>query len=267
MSMEFALLGEIITLSHDPTNTRLDEFATKVATSPQLAAKVVRVSNSALYGMEGKINRLERAVLILGMRTVAEIASSLLVANRLQSVNIGTLGGDALWMHSLETGVCAQLIARCLLPSVESEAYLAGLLHDLGVLELYETYGQSYAETVTRCQREQVPLIELEQEMFNENHGKRLLTRAGDWHFPELLTQAIGYHDAPEQAPEASRTLATVVRASHIVVAEPRKGWSDVPPTEQDEEILRGLGLQPDDMIDIRALLEERMKEVIPILR
>ncbi len=48
MSIEFALLGEIITLSHDPLNTALDDFADKVATSPQLAAEVVRVSNSAL---------------------------------------------------------------------------------------------------------------------------------------------------------------------------------------------------------------------------
>ena len=267
MSIEFALLGEIISLSQDPTNTPLDDFANKVATSPQLAAEVVRVSNSALYGMEGRINRLERAVLILGMRTVAEIASSTLVASRMRAMSIGALGGDALWMHSLEIGVCSQFIARCLVPSVESEAYLAGLLHDLGMLEMYEAHGKPYSEAVARCQREQTPLIGLEAEAFEQTHGRRLLARAGDWHFPELLTQAIGYHDAPQEAPEASRSLATVVRAAHIVVAEPSKGWSDMPPTPEDDQILRDLGLQPEDVVDIRALMQERMKEVVSVLR
>ena len=267
MSIEFALLGEIISLSSDTNDAPLDDFSDKVATSPKLAAEVVRISNSALYGMEGKINRLERAVLILGMRTVAEIASSLLVASRMQGVSIGALGGDALWLHSLETGVCAQLIARCLLPSIESEAYLAGLLHDLGMLELYESYGEPYAKVVTRCQLEQIPLVELEQAAFGETHGQRLLSRAGDWHFPELLTEAIGHHDTPDDAPDASRTLATVVRAAHIVLAEPGKGWTDLPPTPLDEQILQELGLQPDDVIDIRALLEERMKDVVQVLR
>ncbi len=154
-----------------------------------------------------------------------------------------------------------------MVPSVESEAYLAGLLHDLGVLEMYEAHGKPYSEAVTRCQREQVPLIRLEGETFGDTHGMRMLARAGDWHFPQLLIEAIGYHDAPQEAPEASRSLATVVRASHIVVAEPSKGWSDTPPTPEDDQILRDLGLQPDDMVDIRALMQERMKEVISVLR
>ncbi len=153
------------------------------------------------------------------------------------------------------------------MPSVEFEAYLAGLLHDLGVLEMYEAHGKPYSEAVTRCQREQIPLIGLEADAFGETHGQRLLARAGDWHFPELLTQAIGYHDAPQEAPEASRGLAMVVRAAHIVVAEPCKGWSDMPPSPEDDQVLRDLGLQPDDMVDIRALMQERMKEVVSVLR
>jgi HD-like signal output (HDOD) protein len=266
MSIELVLLGEILDLAQDP-ETHLDAFGEKVATSPQLAAEVVRVSNSALYGMEGRINRLERAVLILGIRTVAEIASSLLVASRMRGVNIGKLGGDALWMHSLETGVCAQLIARCLSLPSESEAYLAGLLHDLGLLDLYESYGEPYSDTVQRCKSEQVPLVGLEQEAFGETHGERLLARASDWRFPQHLREAIGYHDTPAQAPEASRTLATLIRAAHIIVAEPSQGWSCMPPTPEDDEILRDLGVLPEDAGDIQSLLAERMKEVLTVLR
>ena len=266
MSIELVLLGEILAIARD-SDASLDEFGQKVGTSPQLAREVVRVSNSALYGMEGKINRLERAVLILGTRAVAEIASTLLVAKQMRGMNIGRVAGDQIWIHSLHTGLCAQLIARCLSLPSESEAYLAGLLHDLGLLDLHEAYGEPYANTVERSQTEQVPLIGLEEEAFGETHGKRLLIRASDWQFPQQLCEAIGYHDSPQEAPEGSRTLATLIRAAHIIVAEPGKGFSDMPPTPEDESILSDLGLVPDDVSDIQALLIERMKEVAPILR
>ena len=122
MSTELVLLGEILQLASD-SGCNLDTFGEKVATSPKVTAEVVRVSNSALYGMEGKINRLERAVLILGMRTVADIASALLVAARMKNMDVGELRGDAIWTHSLEIGVCAQLVARSLGLPLESEAY------------------------------------------------------------------------------------------------------------------------------------------------
>jgi HD-like signal output (HDOD) protein len=264
MSSELALLGEILNLAGSP-DASLDDFGAKVATSPQLAAEVVRVSNSALYGMEGRINRLERALLILGMRTVGEIASALLVAKKMKGMNIGELSGDALWMHSLEIGVCAQLIARCLSLPLESECYLAGLLHDLGVVGLYEAHGEKYADLVVRCHNDRTPLVLGEQETLNETHGTHLLNAAAEWGFPEVLRQTIGYHDTPADAPESCRVLATLIRAAHIVVTEPSNGWTDVPPTDEDEQILTDLDLSADDASDIQALMEDQIKEIAPL--
>jgi HD-like signal output (HDOD) protein len=266
MSIELVLLGQLLNLAGDP-DCSLESFGEQVATSPHLAVEVVRVSNSALYGMEGKINRLERAVLILGMRTVADIASAVLVAKEMKGMNVGSLSGDSLWMHSLETGVCAQLIARCLSLPLESEAYLAGLLHDLGILELYEDKGEPYAETIVTAQKEERSLIEVERETFGEDHCSRLLTVSAGWGFPSLLCEAIGYHDCPLEAPEASRTLAALVRAAHIVIDEPSEGWSDVPKTDEDEALLELLDLEPQDVEDIQAMQIDRMKEVAPLFR
>jgi len=91
VSIELALLGQILMLAEDE-HTSSATLSMTVANSPMLAANVVRVSNSALYGMEGRVARLERAVLVLGVRTVASIASTVLARGLLDVEQVGALG-------------------------------------------------------------------------------------------------------------------------------------------------------------------------------
>ena len=126
---DLGLLGEILGLSRDPS-LNLDDFLEKLRLSPTLAADVVRAADSALYGMKGKITRVERAVLILGARTVASIVSALVIQRTLVK-SVADRKGHAIWMHSIETGVCAELVATCLELGIEADAYVAGLLHHL----------------------------------------------------------------------------------------------------------------------------------------
>jgi len=261
MSMELALLGELLMLGRNP-DVSLDEFGEKAATSPHLAAEIVRVSNSALYGMEGRINRLERAVLILGIRTVSTIASSVLVAQELRAAPIPGLSPDALWVHSLETGVCAQLIARCLSLPMESEAYLGGLLHDLGIPELYKQHGARYSDLIAQAQKRGECLEELERAAFDTTHGEVLARQTLEWGFPELLQSVVAHHHAPERADDASRPVAMLIHAAHIMMRQHGADWIDGTPSESDPRVLADLGLTPEDVDEVLSLLGEQIKEV-----
>lgn len=240
----------------------MEEFAETVANSPTLAAGVVRASNSPLYGMEGRVSRLERAVLVLGVRTVASIASTVLVATETRALDLDGVDGDAIWIHSLQVGICAQLLARHLRIQPDSEAYLAGLLHDMGTLYLADEYGARYAEILLRAAREGRRLEELEREAFGLTHASRLRELAEEWGFPEALREALGHHHDPNEAPEGSRTLASLVYAAHILPRPTADAWCDqVREDEADGEFLAGLGLTPDDTEPIRAAAEEKIKE------
>jgi HD-like signal output (HDOD) protein len=265
MSIEMTLLGQILNMSRDPEGD-LNEFSNKVASSPRLATEIVRIANSALYGMEGRIHQLERALMVLGVRTVASIASSILVGDKVRDIEIGGVTGDQLWMHSLETGTCAQLMARCLSQPLESEAYLAGLLHDLGMLDLFSDHGTAYAELVELTLREPLELHELEQERFGETHASRLGGLLRAWDFPELLQVAVGAHHAPETAPESSRMLAALVKGAHCLITDPTDGWQDATHGPDDATFLADLGLLPEDVGDLRAELTERMKKISAVL-
>jgi putative nucleotidyltransferase with HDIG domain len=259
---EFALLGQILELANDE-EVVLEHFGRVVAQSPSLAVKIVKVANSALYGMEGRITRLERAVLILGVRAVASIASSVLASTRMKGVRLGSLRGDALWLHSLETGVCAELTARCLGLPNEAEAYLAGLLHDMGLLEMQDAHGKRWEELFERSMRDNLPLEVLEQEAFGTTHAALLASKAKEWGFPEKLRDAIGGHHNPDLAPESTRAITNMVRVAHLLVSEPTAQWKDAPVNaEADAAVLRDLGLGDDDITDIRTALAERLKDL-----
>ena len=153
-------------------------------------------------------------------------------------------------------------MARCLALPVEHEAYLAGLLHDLGIIELFEAHGEAYVQILHRAHEQGIALNQLEQEALGESHETRLLTRASEWNFPEGLAKAIGHHHTPLEAPAECRSLAMMLHAAHIIIPEPNDGWSDHVTSVTDEETLNELGLYPDDAEDIRALTQERLKEV-----
>jgi putative nucleotidyltransferase with HDIG domain len=260
MSAELALLGGILRDCEDP-DLSLGEFAERVARSPQLASEIVRVANSALYGMEGRIKRLDRAVLMLGQRPVASIATGVLVARRSRSLAIGPIRGDALWLHSLETAICAELIARCLDLADPGEAYLAGLIHDMGIPELGEAHGESYARVLERAAREELPLEALEREALGDSHAARLAELAGEWGFPEGIRAAIAAHHAPLEAQEGSRSLASLIAASHALLAEDPAGWIEPGADLEAGPVLEKLGLLPDDVVEIRELTAEKLQQ------
>ncbi|MFQ5699364.1 MAG: HDOD domain-containing protein [Myxococcota bacterium] len=260
MRGELAVLGELLQLAEDP-NLSLATFAERVAAAPKLAGEILRVANSALYGMAGRISRLERAVLILGQTTVTQIATTVLVAEQTRSLEIGPIRGPALWLHCLESAYGAAAIARALETAEPAEAHLAGLLHDLGIPDLFESYGDRYARVVTRATAEGAPLEELERETFGETHAERILQRAGEWGFPARIRLALGCHHAPLDGPEDSRALASMIVAAHSLVADDPAGWSEPGGVGAGSDWLEELGLLPAEVQEVREVTRERLKE------
>jgi HD-like signal output (HDOD) protein len=115
------LLGEVLRMAEDPHGS-LDECRALLEAAPLAASGILRVGNSDLCGLPGRIHRLDRVVHILGVRSVAEIATWIQVEH-------STRGGLERWDHALAVGTCARLLARHLELRCDLDAGLAGLLH------------------------------------------------------------------------------------------------------------------------------------------
>ncbi len=160
MSGELEPLEEILRLADDP-EVCVSDLIDAVERVPSLGTDVARVANSAYYGMQGGGRSLEKLTLILGCRAVADIATALIVARRIRSAEPDRLRGEALWLHCLSVAITARLLSARLELGIESEAYVAGLLHGLGLADGTLRYGEHRAEVDTGASHGARPLAVL----------------------------------------------------------------------------------------------------------
>lgn len=264
VSRELALLGELLRLV-ERRHTSLELFRERVASLPWLAARIVRIANSPLYGMAGKITRLERAVLILGPHAVASMATTVIAARALRDVSLPGAAPDAALLHALEIGVCAQLLARSLIPALEHDAYRAGVLHDIGMVELYRSHGTRYRALLERARLGADSLAALEREAFGTAHPELLAAVAAASGFPGRLCRALRHYPSPLAAPESTRGLAALLHAA-VRFASDRGGWCGAAETNGAARVLSDLGLAPTEGDELRAAVGERLKDVVAAL-
>lgn len=131
-----ALLGDLLRIAADPAAS-LDECRALLDVHPAPASEILRVGNSQLCGLPGRIDRLDRVVYVLGLRAVAEIATWVWVEH-------STRGGLERWEHALAVGTCARLLAQRLELECDLDAGLAGVLHvaDEHVLDRWQVGGR-----------------------------------------------------------------------------------------------------------------------------
>jgi putative nucleotidyltransferase with HDIG domain len=191
-----AVVSTVIGLTAD-LNTEIDKLSRALAADPALTAKVLRLSNSPFYGRSRSVGSLNEAILILGFYTIR----SLVVASSTYSLFGRKTESDVariLWDHSLATAMAARIVAARIRHRYVEEAFIVGLLHDIGKLILHQKMHEPYREVIkrVRLERQNFSPIELEQLGFTHSElGSIILAR---WNFPPFLVDAVGHHHTPE---------------------------------------------------------------------
>jgi len=188
----------VVRMSND-LNANASVIADKISYDQSLTARVLRLSNSAYYGLPRQITSLQDAVVMLGMKTVRHLA---LVASTypwlVQPRKGYGLGPQAMWEHSIAVSIGTQMIAERNRKINSEEAFTAGLLHDLGKVVLSLWMEDKVARLVERSETEQVPFNQLEREEFGFDHCDAGAYLAERWNLPAGMTNAIRYHHTPD---------------------------------------------------------------------
>ncbi len=174
----------------------LQEVAEIVEKDAALSAKILQLVNSAFIGARNAFTDTRQAVIYLGANTVKNLAISVSVQQVFRKVKTrGLLSIDRFWYHSCQNAVLAQKIAQQTGYETPAEAYLAGLLHDIGKLLLWMAFQDNYAPLLlkgVRCHGARLSF--LEQQKLHINHCEAGGWLAEEWHLPPLLADAIRYH-------------------------------------------------------------------------
>lgn len=188
-----------------------------------LTANVLKLANSAYYGHPRRVTTVTDAVVLLGMSAIRSLALSSHTARLLSRPLPGyAMARGDLWRHSLAVAfVSRRLAAEGAAVAVE-EAFVAGLLHDLGKVVLSDFLGDGFEELTVTAHRRRIPLHVAERELLGFDHADVGARIAGAWRFPPPLVEAIGMHHRPAEAavaPALTHTVCAADAACRMVAA------------------------------------------------
>jgi two-component system cell cycle response regulator len=182
-----------------------------ISADPALSAKVIRTVNSSFYGLPHQVSTINHALVLLGMQTVKTVALGFSLVGALSTKKSAKFNYLRFWRQSLYSAVAARTIDKTLQRGTQEEAFLAGLLSDIGTLAMHQALGQDYDVLLEASNGNQLELIRLSRQRFDLDHAQVGAMLAEHWKFPPALVEPIRQHHSLEEHGESVNRLAEVV--------------------------------------------------------
>jgi HD-like signal output (HDOD) protein/signal transduction histidine kinase len=194
----------------------MPELAALVGKDAGMTGKILSVAHSSAYHRNGRQPNLEQAMVSLGTDMIKTLVISDSVFQTFNSFpNSGATDLRAFWKNSLTAAVLARELARHLNYSQPEEAYLAGLLHNVGRLALLATAPKEYGFNFTA--RDDEALCAVEQRTLQITHAEAGAWLIERWQLDSFLSDAVLYHHEPGERLEGAHPLIRIVRAAHLL--------------------------------------------------
>ena len=241
----------------------MERIAETLRHDPALSSKILKTANSAAFGQLQQVSTITRALFVLGLSAVKTLALGFSLAATLKRPGDTSFDHAGYWRRSLYTATAARTLSEHLRAARREEAFLGGLLQDLGMVAMSQALGDEYARLVRQTAADHASLRRLEQDAFGIDHTRVGAALAEKWNLPPILVAPIRFHESPEAAGEDVLQLVRCValgnRVAEIFLSEEGGGralhlyhtqsaeWFDV----QDDlasQILREIHQQTDEM-------------------
>lgn len=245
----------------------IDEVSRAIETDPAITMRVLRLANSAYFGFAQTVKTIKHAISLLGFRTVQ---NTVVAISTFEALGHGTesagLDKTGLWQHAVGCGEMATCLTRKLhLP--EGDAFVGGLLHDVGKIVLDTFFAEFYPAVLDTVRLRDMPLVEAEQAVLGLTHAEVGAQLATMWDLPAELTTIIRWHHHPLTVDVDTRTMVALVHIADALcrqlgVGQPGDGTIPV----LDTAVLESVKLRPDDLEGWLPELKEQAEKAATFL-
>jgi HD-like signal output (HDOD) protein len=227
-----------------------------------IVTKVLRLSNSAYYGLSGKISTVQHAAVLLGQKTLSEVITMAGVSD-LMGKELPGYGMDAgdLWRHSLAVGFGAQYLADRLKPRLSNDAFVAGLIHDGGKIILDEYVLQRREEFDTYLGDGDQTYLEAEKDLMGVDHCEIAADICRKWLLPEAIHLPIRWHHHPSRSGGSELALFLHVADYFAKMSGMGTGPDDLH-YPMEEDALESLGLQEEELDTLLVDVMESVEKI-----
>jgi HD-like signal output (HDOD) protein len=259
---------KIIELVEDPSSTAQDLHKV-ISNDPALCSRILKVVNSAFYGLPRQIGSINRAIVLLGLNAVKNIAIAASLTKLFRGGELcARFSAKDLWIHSIATAACAKLICDELKLGVSDEAFLAGLIHDIGIMvevqamrhELLQVFEEMTfdGDGAPTCD-----MREIERQTLGADHQDFGSGLCEAWKFPKSFTYVTSHHHDPTQLPSANRTLTAIIYVADRLAAQAGYGFrADLQTIDVHPSVTTDLNLSPEQLESIKSKLPQAFEEI-----
>jgi HD-like signal output (HDOD) protein len=251
----------------DNPNSNMSQIATIITRDQSIAARVVRLVNSAFYGLGNKISSIQQAIMLLGLNTVKNLVIGVSVVKTFEGMSGASLfDRQKFWLHAFGCATGARLIAKNLNMDEPEDFFMAGLLHDIGILVLDQFFHDEFIAIIQQTMKTKSELTIVETGVLGLTHCEVGEFIAGKWRIPDFLKSAIRHHHKPLFSELETENIRLIAAAVHIADSSAYKRGiiPGFPCTNTlHEPALQVLGIKPDAIEEIFDKVELELKQVM----
>ena len=244
-----------------------EEIGAVIEPDPALSAALLKLANSALFGIGGNVSNVARAITVVGLREVRDLAFGICATTTFKGIPNDLVSVEDFWKHSLYCAVAARQIGAAAKVAGGDSLFTAGLLHDIGHLVMFNQCPEESKHALLRSvdDNDGVCVHLSEKEVFGFDHAAVGGALARQWRLPDSLRAPIEYHHEPYAADEVTDSILVVHIANSLAVLTEldSRDYEDAPPI--DPRALAALGLAGDTLLDMIGDIRESGEQLIRI--
>ncbi len=238
----------------DNPSSSANQVSKIISQDQSLATKVLKLVNSPFYGMPKRISTLSQATVILGFNTIKNLALTAAIFEQFGDENGNAhpdFNREKFWEHSVACAVAAKTIAEHIHYEMPEEAFMAGLIHDIGKVIFDQYLHEDFGAALEYAKKHKVPLREGEKHAIGISHTEVGAWLAEKWNLPGHLNASIEYHHSLQNPLKYAKIVATVHLADVVVRLEGYGHSGDTSQPTIREEIWQVISIDPDRMPDL----------------
>lgn len=227
---------KVTALIEDPDSS-IDDIGNIISQDPGLTIKILKISNSAMYGFMTEVDTVSRAIALLGTRQIRDLVLATSAFETFKGISNSLVTMEDFWYHSILCGLAAnELTKLCGLRNGDG-LFVAGLLHDIGQLILFNRMPEQSQDAILMSMEgpDEYQMFEAEQALMGFNHMDVGMKLADSWQLPDYIKYSIGYHHHPSQSPDFKQQVSIIHISNTIaVLAELNSDDPDFAPAVDD---------------------------------
>lgn len=250
----------------DDPSTDFDDLAQLISTDVSIAARLLKVANSALFNFPGQVNSIDRALSLIGTQQTVDLVLATEVLESFRSIKSDVFSIEDFSKHSLGCGISSRVLSQYKGEHDIEAHFVNGLLHDTGRLLLYVKYPEAQKTLLETNKSESVPLRTLETQQYGISHDEIGAALFRSWGLPEALVECTAHHHTPMSSKNHSFSAAIVHAADWITHSVPMGGNGESFVPALDESAWLSLGIPESALEMIMTKINKQYNSALSLL-